>query len=151
MNITFCGHSDFKETDEIKNKFLSLLHQYICDQKADLFLGNYGLFDSFVYRNCKIYKENHPNVRLIYVTPYLSKIYRQDSCKKNYLEYDQIIYPVPPNVPHKYAISFCNRWMVENSMLLIAYIDHAWGGAYQTFHYAMKKRKAIENLGAMNV
>ena len=36
--------------------------------------------------------------------------------------------------------------MVDKCDCLIAYIDHQWGGAYNTYQYAVRKKKKIINL-----
>jgi hypothetical protein len=37
--------------------------------------------------------------------------------------------------------------MIDSADIVIAYIDHAWGGAYKTYSYAKRKKKRIINLG----
>ena len=36
--------------------------------------------------------------------------------------------------------------MVDQADLIIAYVDHPYGGAYKTLEYAKKKQKNIINL-----
>ncbi len=40
--------------------------------------------------------------------------------------------------------------MIEIADLVVAYVDHEWGGAYKTLSYAKKKCKRIINLAAQN-
>ena len=40
--------------------------------------------------------------------------------------------------------------MIDNSDLLIAYIDYSIGGAYKTFEYAQKQKINTINLGHFN-
>ena len=60
--------------------------------------------------------------------------------------YDEILYPSLEDKPLKFAISYRNQWMVEQADYVIAYITHEWGGAYQTYKHARKKKKEIFNL-----
>jgi len=46
----------------------------------------------------------------------------------------------------KSAIQIRNREMVERADLIICYIGHQKGGAWQTVDYAMKQGKAVINL-----
>lgn len=140
MIVTFCGHSHFFSTTEYKNKLISILEKKIGDSSAELYLGGYGEFDSFCYACCKEYQQDHPLVRLVYVTPYLKidPIYEKN--------YDSVIYPALEDKPKRYAISYRNKYMVEKADLIIAYINHDWGGAYKTYEYAMRKNKRIINL-----
>ena len=39
-----------------------------------------------------------------------------------------------------------DKWMIEKADLVVAYITHDWGGAYQSYRHAKRKGKKIENL-----
>ena len=47
MIITFCGHSDFISNYEHKKSILDILEKEIGNKKAEIYLGEYGAFDSF--------------------------------------------------------------------------------------------------------
>ena len=87
MVVTFCGHSQFRRTEGLARELLAFLEEKIGDAPADLYLGGYGDFDRFAYDCCKKYKETHPNVSLVYVTPYLTVEYQ-----RNHLEYEKTRY-----------------------------------------------------------
>ena len=139
MIITFCGHSQYTETKQDEEKIISFLSQTVGDRPAELFLGGYGSFDAFALKCGKKYQKTHPNTKLIFVTPYISANVRKDV-------YDGIIYPSLEKSPPKFAISHRNKWMVEQADFVIAYIDHSWGGAYQTYKHAKRKSKPLLNL-----
>ena len=141
MIITFCGHSDFVGNKEYEKKILDYLSAKIGDTPTDFYLGGYGSFDTFAYACTKKYKTTHPNTKLIFVTPYITPEYLRNHLEYYKSQYDEIIYPEIENVPPKFAIDRRNRWMIEKSDCVIAYVDHSWGGAYQTYNYAKKKRK----------
>ena len=46
----------------------------------------------------------------------------------------------------KAAMQLRNREMVDRSDLVVCYIEHNSGGAFQTVQYAKKKNKEIVNL-----
>ena len=46
----------------------------------------------------------------------------------------------------KNAIQIRNQQMVDRSDLVVFYVDHSSGGAYQTLRYAQRKNKALLNL-----
>ena len=143
MIVTFCGHSQFVKTDERERQLLAFLEDTIGDTPTEFFLGGYGSFDAFAYSCCKKYQITHPNTSLVYITPYLSC---KDSSKDQSTQYDVIIYPEIESIPLRYAISHRNRWMVEKADLVIAYINHKSGGAYQTYRHAISKNKVIFNI-----
>ncbi len=140
MIITFCGHSDFFESKKYENLLIDILEREIGTCSAKMYLGGYGGFDSFAYTCCKKFKNQRPNVSLVFITPYLKvdPILAQN--------YDSVIYPALEDKPKRYAIGYRNKYMVEKADLIIAYINHDWGGAYKTYEYAMRKGKRIINL-----
>ena len=61
--------------------------------------------------------------------------------------HSQIGNPKIEHVPRRFAIAHRNRWMVDASDVVIAYVHHDWGGAYQTLGYAKRRGKMIILLG----
>ena len=146
MVVTFCGHSQFRRTEGLARELLAFLEEKIGDAPADLYLGGYGDFDRFAYDCCKKYKETHPNVSLVYVTPYLTVEYQRNHLEYEKTRYDAILYPDIEKIPPRLAIVYRNRYMVEMADLVVAYVSHSWGGAYATYQHAKKKGKVIYNL-----
>ncbi len=146
MIVTFCGHSNFRGNEEQKLKVLEILEREVGMHNADLYLGGYGGFDEFAYECCKAYKESYPNVSLIFITPYITDSYQRNRLTALKAKYDRIFYPDIENRPLKFAISYRNQWMVEESDLVICAINHDWGGAFQTYQYAKRKKKTIFNI-----
>ncbi len=146
MIVTFCGHSVFYPSKLDETKLLELLEETVGDNSAEMFLGEYGAFDSFAYACCKKYKRTHPNISLVFVTPYMNIKHQKELLLYNSLIYDAVIYPKIEDKPAKYAIIYRNRFMVEQADIVIAYITHDFGGAYKTYLYAIKKGKTVFNL-----
>ena len=146
MTVTFCGHADFSKSAEYEKKILDFLEERVGNQPADMYLGGYGSFDSFAYDCCKKYKQTHPNVALVFVTPYLSVGYRKNHSEREKAGYDSILYPEIEEKPKRYAIAYRNKYMVEKADYVVAYITHDWGGAYKTYQYAKRKKKPIFNI-----
>lgn len=140
MIITFCGHSDFIWTKEYEEKIFELFDKIIGNSAAELYFGGYGGFDSFVFECGRKYKQTHPCITLVFITPYILNNTEKVSV------YDSVIYPSLENVPPRYAISRRNQWMAEKADFVIAYVTHSWGGAYQTYKHAMRKCKRIFNI-----
>lgn len=146
MVITFCGHSNFIKREEVEQRLFFIFREQIGDCPAELYLGGYGSFDEFAYDCGKKYQSAHQNISLIFVTPYMNLAYQEHYLEYQKNRYDDILYPEIEFCPPKYAISHRNRYMVDRADFVIAYIDHAWGGAYQTYLYAKRKSKTILNL-----
>ena len=47
------------------------------------------------------------------------------------------------NIPKKFAISYRNQWMIEQSEYVITYVTHSFGGAAQFEAMAKKKGERI--------
>jgi len=146
MIVTFCGHSKIRICKDTEQKMLAFLEEKVGSSPVDMFLGNYGKFDNFAYECCKKYKEAHPNVSLVFVTPYLTIEYQRNHLKYLQKMYDSIIYPEIESKPKRFAITYRNRYMIEKADYVVAYIDHNWGGSYATYKYAKSKGKEIFNL-----
>ena len=146
MIITFCGHADFKASEEYERKILNFLCKNVGNSPAQIYLGEYGNFDKFAYRCCKRYKETHPNILLIFVTPYITVEYQKNHIEPLRKIYDEIIYPEIENRPLRFAIIYRNKWMIDKADYVICGIAHNWGGAYKTYQYAIRKKKFIFNV-----
>ena len=149
MVLTFFGHSQFYKTQEYEYKLLAFLEDTVGDSSADFYFGGYGAFDGFAYECCKKYKQTHPRVSLLFITPYMTVEYQKKHLEYHRENYDGIIYPEIEDKPIKFAISYRNRWMVEMADYVVVYIEHDWGGAYKTYRYAKSKRKKIFNLAEL--
>ncbi len=148
MIITFCGHAQYEPTDQDEQKLIAILEETIGEQKVEFYLGGYGKFDHFAYRCCKKYKMQHPNVSLVYITPYLTVSYQKNHLEYQKAKFDSIIYPNLERKPLRFAISYRNQYMIDCADFVIAYISRDWGGAYKTYRYAKHQGKTIFNLGS---
>lgn len=136
MKVTFCGHRQISQRKELENWLREKL-QYLIHQGATVFyLGGYGAFDHLAMTVLQEEKKLHPAIELILVLAYLNT-------KQDISNYDGTIYPPLETVPQRFAISHRNRWMVENSDVVIGYVTHKWGGAATTLQYAKQKKKKI--------
>lgn len=109
-------------------------------------MGRYGHFDYLAAQAVLRAKEQHPDVRLVYLRPYHPAELPIDLPKG----FDGSFYPLGmETVPKPLAIVRANRYMIENSDYLIAY---AWrpGNARELVEFAQaKERKGcihVENL-----
>ena len=146
MIISFFGHAQFQKTGEYEHEILAFLEHQVGEGNADLYFGGYGDFDRFAYDCCKKYRNTHPNVSLIFITPYLTVEYQQKQLAYRKEQYDAILYPEIEDKPLRFAISYRNKWMVEKSDYVVCGIDHDFGGAYQAYRHARRLKKPILNV-----
>ena len=145
MIITFCGHSDFLFSDNVKQQLKDiLLSEIIKNPTCKFYLGGYGDFDSLCLRTLRELKKEFQTIELIFITPYLDKNYNKLELAKSY--YDEIIFPPIESVPRKFAILKRNEWMVDSADLVIAFVKYSWGGAAKTLEYAKRKKVPIINI-----
>ena len=142
MIVTFFGHRDFCESDQDGEKLLLLLESLTGGEDVEFYLGGYGKGDEFFYKYCRKYQNRHENAKLIFISPYLFS----KSLKEKSEKYDLVIYPALEKIPPKFAITYRNRFMIDQSNVVITYIQYRNGGAYQAYLYAKKRGKKIVDL-----
>ncbi len=143
MVVSFCGHAYLTDHDLTKDRLSTLLCTLSHNSPIHFYLGGYGDFDSIAYSCCKQFSRSHPDAKLFWISPYVSTTPEK--------EYDGVIYPGLENVPHRLAILKRNEWMMASADLVIAYIDHSFGGAYKSFCFALRKKKQICNLAQLTL
>lgn len=136
MNVTFCGHSQITKEDKIASWLRTVTQSLIEQGATTFFLGGYGEFDSLAASILREQKKKYPQIKLVLVLAYLIT-------GKNTSGYDSTVYPPLETVPRRFAISHRNRWMVEASDVVVAYVLHDWGGAATTLRCAKQKKKQI--------
>ena len=136
MIVTLCGHAQISQVEEVE-KWLYAVSESLIEQGAVTFyLGGYGAFDGLAASVLREQKKRYPQIELVLVLAYLND--RRDTSG-----YDRTVYPPLETVPRRFAISHRNRWMVEVSDVVVAYVLHDWGGAATTLRYAKQKAKQI--------
>ena len=134
---TFFGHGDCPETKY--SNILQAIQNLITEKNIITFyVGTQGNFDSLVYRALCNLRADFPQIRIYRVLAYLPK--------DNSLISDSILLEGIELIHPRYAISWRNRWMIEHSDYVIAYITHNYGGAARSVDEAKRKGKTVINL-----
>ncbi len=144
MIITFAGHSETIITPQLKNIIKLTIKQNIKYKNTTFYCGGYGNFDYTVATILNEFKKEFPNIKIVLVTPYITGN-RLELAKESRL-YDSIVYPDLEKIPLRFAITKRNEYMIDCADLLITYVEHNWGGAYNMLMLAKKKNKLIINL-----
>ena len=131
---TFFGHKDCSETKY--SNILQAIQNLITEKNIITFyVGTQGNFDSLVYRALCNLRADFPQIRIYRVLAYLPK--------DNSLISDSILLEGIELIHPRYAISWRNRWMIEHSDYVIAYITHNYGGAARFVNEAERRGKTI--------
>ena len=105
---------------------------------TDFMVGNYGQFDALAARAVIDAKKRHPEVTLTLLLPY----HPFDRPIPTPEGYDGTFYPPGmETVPRRAAIVRANRYMVDHSSLLIAYVWHAASNARDILEYAQRRER----------
>ena len=139
MTVTFFGHKDTPK--EIKPTLRTTLVDLIENHGAtEFYVGNNGNFDTMVRRQLENLSQTYPityNIVLAYIPT-----------KKS--EYDSFTNTLLPEgietVPKRFAISWRNKWMVEQSDIVVTYVTHTYGGAWQFKVIAQRQGKTVIEL-----
>lgn len=144
MTIAFFGHSDAPRTEELRCQLKAVVEQLAVRGATEFLLGGYGAFDEMAAGVVRELKGRQKNLCAVLVLPYLER-------KLDVSSFDSTIYPPLETVPKKFAISHRNRWMAENADVIVAYVNHGWGGAAAALRYAIAKKKEIIQLGSLQL
>lgn len=137
---TFFGHRDCPEG--IKPKIKEVLVDLISTCGVDMFyVGHQGRFDGLVHSVLKELQQEYSSINYAVVLAYMP------SQKREYDDYSDTMLPEGIETVHPhYAISWRNKWMLQQSDYVVTYITHSWGGAAQYAEKAKKQGKTVVNL-----
>ena len=139
-SCTFFGHRDCP--DSLKPKLQSAIIDLITNHGVDMFyVGNQGAFDRLVRGVLREIAQEHPQVHYAVVLAYMpsERSTPTDTSDTMLPEGIEVVHP-------RYAISWRNNLMLQNSAFVVAYVAHSWGGAAQYMQKAIRSGKTVINL-----
>ena len=138
MTCTFFGHKD--TPSDVKGKLRETIVQLIEEKGVtNFYVGNHGNFDRMVLSELKELSKQYPQIRYSVVLAYLTQHCDED--------YSNTVYPEGiESVPKRFAIDFRNKWMLQQSDFVVAYVRRSIGGAAKFADMAKKRGKEIINL-----
>ena len=150
LTVSFFGHREVDHAKDVEQQ-VELLVSKLIEQNdyVDFLVGRNGDFDQIAASTVRRIKEyDRGKSSLIWIMPYAMAEYLEN--KKAYEQYyDEVeICPESCESHPKAAYHIRNRSMVDRSDLVVFYVTHNHGGAYQTMQYAQRKGKRIINLAA---
>ena len=137
---TFFGHRECP--DSIKIKLREILIDLISNHDVDMFyVGHQGRFDAIVRNVLQESKKEYPQINYSVVLAYMpgKQTEHNDNSDTMLPEGIESVHP-------RYAISWRNNWMIQQSNYVVTYITHAWGGAAQYAENATRSGKVVINL-----
>ena len=142
--VSFIGHREVDRFRDVESCVEEITKNLIQEKEyVEFYIGRNGEFDIMVASVIKRAKRDFgdANNSLILVLPY--PIANMDMMEKYY---DEIYFPLNNKTHFKSAITKRNEWMVENSDLIVAYVERDFGGAFEALKYAKKHNKCVLNI-----
>ncbi len=138
MICCFFGHADTPQS--VRPVLMRTLIDLIENRGASTFyVGTRGSFDRMALSVTRSLCHRYPGIDYRVMLAYPNTPTACDAL--------HTVYPAElEDVPAKFAISHCNRWMVRHTDLVIAYVIGTAGGAAQSLRYARSLGKPIINL-----
>ena len=145
FTVSLFGHRKIDDLWQLNNQLTPIIKKLIQTKSYVAFLiGRNGEFDEYAASVIKLIQRDlgKENSDMSLVLPYkVSDIEYYETY------YDNIIIPESLYSAHpKSAITLKNRWMIEQSDLVIVHVKHNKGGAYTAMKYADKLNKKVINL-----
>ena len=133
----FIGHRDAPE--RILSTLTQAVEHHITEYGVTEFVvGHYGRFDYLAGHAVRDVKKRHPEVTLTLLLPY----HPYDRPIPTPDGFDSTFYPPGMEaVPKKVAIVRANRWMVEHTDYLIAYVWHAASNSREILDMAVRRQE----------
>lgn len=139
MTVTFFGHKDTPKKIEptLRTTLVDLIENH---GATEFYVGNNGNFDTMVRRQLENLSQTYP-ITYSVVLAYLPT-------KKN--KYDKLTNTIYPegieSVPKRFAISYRNKWMIQQADAVVTYVTHTYGGAWQFKVIAQRQGKTVIEL-----
>ena len=149
--VSFFGHRQIENFRLAEERLEKLIRDLLATKEyVEFLVGREGDFDQIVSSAVKWLQREYrdDNSSLIWVLPYPTAALslNLDNFRRYYDEIN--VYSPPENVHPKAAYQARNRDMVDRSDMVVYWVEHKTGVAYQTMQYSIKKNKPIVNIAA---
>ena len=146
FTVSFFGHRKVCNVLHIEAAIEKNVKKLLSEKPyVEFLVGRDGEFDilvaSVIRRQKREYRSD--NSSLIWILPYPTSDYHNNEMEyRSY--YDEI--EISEGSHYKSAHRIRNRKMIDRSDMVICYVEHNSGGAYQALRYAQEKGKKVVNL-----
>lgn len=144
FTVSLFGHREIDDLRRLKDQIAPVIKELIQTKSYVVFLiGRDGEFDEYTasvikHAQKEVGRENNEITLVLLYTVANLKYYEE--------YYDSIIIPESVHGVHpKSAITLRNEWMIEQSDIVLVYVEHDKGGAYAAMKYAAKLNKRVVN------
>lgn len=149
FTVAFFGHRYIDNPLKVEELLEEQIRRLINEKEyVDFLVGRNGEFDQCVSSTVLRVRKNvrDDNSALVLMLPYPTAEYlNNEEYFHDYYTDVEISYSASMAHP-KSAIQIRNREMVDRADLVIYYVEHNEGGAWQTVQYAIRQGKTVINL-----
>ena len=138
-----CGFGHRYVFENLISKLDNAVEEAITQGCELFYTGAMGDFDSLFSSAVRSAKKVYPHIKLIDVKPYFTNDINTD---KDYYAalYDDIIIPDElAGIHPKAVIKARNRWIIDNSDIVLIYTVRNFGGAYEAKRFAERNGKRL--------
>ena len=137
MVCTFFGHKDTPKEPTLRSTLIDLIEN---KNVTVFYVGENGNFDTMVRHQLEDLSQIYP-ITYCVVLAYLP------TEKNKYENLTNTIYPEGlETIPKRFAISRRNKWMIQQSDIVVTYVTHNFGGVAQFKEMAIKHGKKVFEL-----
>lgn len=147
--VALFGHRYIDNPFKVEERLEEYIHKLLAEHEyVDFLVGRNGDFDRYatstILRVRKRYRDDNSSLVLVLPYPMAEYLNNEESFHDYYSDVE--ISHAASKAHPKSAIQIRNREMVDRADLILCYIEHKEGGAWQTVQYAIKQEKTIINL-----
>lgn len=143
MKKACCGFGHRNVFENLSEKLDDAIESAVQQGCEIFYTGAIGDFDSLFSSAVRTAKKNYPFIKLICVKPYFTN---DINTNRDYYAalYDDIIIPDElADIHYKAVINARNRWMIDNSDIIVVYTVRNYGGAYDALKYAKRNQRTV--------
>lgn len=147
---SLCGHRILYSAMKIEKRLFQEIENLIKDGCSIFKIGTHGAFDQLALSVCRQLKTQYPHIKIQVVFTSLSAFVKDEYgfCLADlYKDVETITYPIE-DVYFKKQITMCNRMMINDSDIIVCYVDKSKSvsGAKAAMNYAERNNKKVINL-----
>ena len=143
MICSFFGHKKVPDgLGAVLEGELSAMIEYA---KSDItfYVGDKGQFDRLVQMTLVSLKDKYPDIKVYVILDYIPVGY------KNYFGLPTIVPETVERAPKRFAMSYTNRWMINECDLAVVYYCDVTGNTRKHTDMLRRKNKSLINIADM--
>jgi len=147
--VSFFGHRQIEDALRLEKALEEIICRLLREKEyVEFLVGRNGEFDRFASSVIRTVAKKYgfKNFSHILMLPYITAEFKNN--EDSFLEFYDDIEIMSGQNHFKSAITHRNREMVHRADLVICFVEHNCGGAYESVRYARKHERQIINISS---